>query len=159
MKLTRDEVKTVSFYNDNARSWSDEHFELDYWKEEFENFKKFLPKGKILEIGCGGGRDAKVLISKGYDYIGTDIAKNFVNVARKNNPKARFLVRSVYDLKFPEDFFDGLWCSATLLHIPKNKIKQALKEIKRVIKQDGVGFISVKQGVGEETNEKNRRDR
>ena len=50
-----------------------------------------------------------------------------------------------YKLNFPSGSFDGFWASASLLHIPKNKIHQVLSDIKNIIKPNGIGFISLKQ--------------
>lgn len=149
MKLTPEEELTVKAYNEGAVDWGCEHSALDYWEEYFPTFKKLLPKGKVLEIGCGGGRDAKILISMGYDYVGTDVAKEFVKVAKKFVPKGKFLARSAYDLGFKDNVFDGFWATAVFLHVPKKRIDKALKVLKRVIRPNGIGFISVKQGKGE----------
>lgn len=151
-KLTPQEEITVRSYNNGADAWAHQHSD-NYWAKEFKTFKKLLPMGKILEIGCGGGRDAKILISMKYDYVGTDVAKNFIEVARKTAPEGKFLFRSVYDLDFKNGFFDGFWASAVFLHIPKTQIDKTLQELRRVIKPGGVGFISVKQGVGEQVIE------
>lgn len=158
MKLTPEEKLTIDAYNAGAQSWAEAHSDINYWVDEFPVFKKNLPKGKILEIGCGGGRDAQVLISLGYDYIGTDIAKKFVQVAKKNNPGARFLVRSIYDLGFPPNSFDGFWASAVFLHIPKSRIDKALNKVHQVIRPGGVGFIAIKQGQGEKSLEEESSD-
>lgn len=109
-----------------------------------------MPKGKIIEIGSGGGRDAQMLISMGYDYIGTDVSQTLLEVAQENNPGARFVYQSVYELNFPNEKFDGFWTAATLLHIPKSRIDEALQSIKNVLKDDAVGFISLKEGEREE---------
>lgn len=42
-----------------------------------------MPAGKILEVGSGGGRDAKDLIEMGYEYIGIDISKGLLEEAKK----------------------------------------------------------------------------
>ena len=112
-------------------------------------FKKLLPEGKILEIGAGGGRDAQELIRLGYDYVGIDVAEKLLAEAQKINPTATFLHQSIYELDFPKHAFDGFWTAATLLHIPKSRIKSALRKIHAVIKPRGIGFISIKQGKGE----------
>lgn len=147
--LAPEEKLTVDTYNNSAAKWGQEHSDPSYWEEEFAKFKSFLPSGKILEIGCGGGRDAKVLILMGYDYVGTDVAKNFIEEAKKNVMGGEFLCQSVYNLGFGDNNFDGFWASAVFLHIPKNKIDDALQEVIRVTKSNGIGFISIKQGEGE----------
>ncbi len=146
-QLTPEEKLTVNSYNRNAREWINTHSDVNFHLKNLAQFKKHLPGGKILEIGCAGGRDAKMLIEAGYDYVGTDITEGFIEVARKNLPQAKFYQRSVYDLQFPDNKFDGFWASATLLHIPKSRIGEALKELHRVTRKNGVGFISLKQGM------------
>jgi len=112
-------------------------------------FHQLLPSGKVLEIGSGAGKDAASLIQIGYDYTGTDASGGLIRVAQKRNPEATFKKVSVYDLDFPEQSFDGFWTAATLLHIPKDKIDDALTKIRSQVKVGGVGFISLKEGEGE----------
>ena len=159
VKLTKREQQTLKSYDQYGKQWAASHLDFDFWVPELKKFKKYLSEGKVLEIGSGGGRDAKELIRAGYEYTGTDISKGLLEAAKKYNPGAKFLLKSVYDLDFPENSFDGFWACAVLLHIPKSRIDEALRQLHKVVKPNGVGFISVKQGVGEETNEKNRRDR
>ncbi len=147
--LTPQEELTVASYDQHAKQWSSEHDTSDFWKDELDLFQKYLPKGKILEIGCGGGRDAKELIARGYNYIGTDVSEGFVKEAKARLPNTIFLVQSAYDLKFKNEF-DGFWSSATLLHIPHNRINEALKSINKTLKPGAIGFISIKQGIGEQ---------
>ena len=150
MELTPPEKYTLETYNRSATQWSSEHSSRNFWREEMRLFQTLLPHGKILELGSGWGRDAKELIDLGYSYVGTDISINLLEMARKENPGSQFLNQSVYDLNFPPTtLFDGFWASAVLLHIPKNRINEALKNIHRFVKEGGIGFISLKQGEGE----------
>ena len=149
MKLTQEEELTIETYDTNAKVWAKKHSVPGFWAKEIATFRKLLPKGKILEIGAGGGRDAQELIKLGYNYTGIDVSRGLLAEASKLNPQARFVIKSIYDLDFPRDSFDGFWTSATLLHIPKNRIKIALRKIHYVIRPNGIGFISIKQGRGE----------
>lgn len=149
MKLTPREQKTVRSYDANAREWIEKHSEPGYWGEEMNAFVALLPRGKILEVGTGGGREAKELLAKGYEYVGVDVSAGLLKEARKNTPEATFLHQSVYDLDFPESSFDGFWACAVLLHVPKDRLDEALQNIRRVVRRGGVGFISVKRGKGE----------
>lgn len=159
MHLTTEEEMTLSTYNATAQQWSEKHATSGFWREEMKIFHELLPAGKVLEIGSGGGRDAKELIAFGYEYTGTDISSSFVEIARKENPGATFLVQSVYDLEFPKDVqFDGFWASAVLLHIPKTKIGKALQQIRKCVKGGGIGCISLKQGEGEKLEVDSSRD-
>lgn len=149
------ELKTIEYYDRQASQWSSAHGGGEtesYWKTEMEKFHRFLPSGKVIEIGSGAGKDAAALIQMGYEYTGTDASKGLIVVAKKRNPGAVFVNQAVDELAFPKEFFDGFWTAATLLHIPKNRIDVALKSIKNVVKQGGIGFISMKSGAGERTD-------
>lgn len=149
MKLTPKEQQTVDAYDQNAAAWAGSRNKKGVWGNEKNKFFTYLPKGKIIDIGSGGGRDAKELINHGYDYTGTDVSKGLLAEAKKNNPGATFLFQSVYDFNFPNETFDGFWASAVLLHIPKNRIDEALSSIYRILKPGAIGFISLKKGSDE----------
>ena len=86
----------------------------------------------------------------GYDYTGTDVSKGLLDAAQENNPGAKFYQMGVYDMDFPDNGFDGFWACAVLLHLPKSKITKALQSIHDIVCPEGVGFISLKEGEGEE---------
>lgn len=146
--LTRPEEITKSSYDREAEAWTSDHETQKFWSTNFDVFHELLPQGRILEIGCGAGRDAQELIQLGYDYIGADISSGLLVKARKNNPGADFREVSLYDLDFKEPF-DGFWCAAVLIHVPKERINEALQAVKRNIKTGAIGFIAVKEGKGE----------
>jgi ubiquinone/menaquinone biosynthesis C-methylase UbiE len=152
-KLTQEEQATKAAYDKAAAAWADYFDNGAGWPEELKKFHKLLPSGKILEIGAGTGRDAQELIKLGYDYVGTDISEGLLSIARSKMPTQKFIETSVYDLSFPEKF-DGFWASAVLLHIPKKRIDEALNKIKRTQRKNAIGFISIKDGLGEELSER-----
>ncbi|MBI2103483.1 class I SAM-dependent methyltransferase [Candidatus Woesebacteria bacterium] len=150
LKLTPEEQITVRSYDRSAAEWASKHSAGRFWGYEMDRFNVLIPPGsQILEIGSGGGRDAKELVEMGYKYVGVDVSEGLLNEARRLNPGVTFLRRAVYDLGFHANQFDGFWTSATLLHIPKKRLDAALSEIFRVVKPSGIGFISIKKGKGE----------
>ena len=136
-ELTPEEISTKENYDKHAEGWA-RWWERDKGSnivsKETSKFKELLPKGRILEIGSGLGQAAGWFVANGYDYLGTDISSGMLEQARKNNPGIRFDEISVYDLNFDEPF-DGFWCSAVLLHIPKNRLNEALSAIHKNIKE------------------------
>jgi SAM-dependent methyltransferase len=150
-KLSPVEARTVEVYDETAATWSEGHSSLDFWAEEFQRFRGLLPTGKILEVGAGAGRDAELLTRAGYEYVGTDISAGLLRGARKHNPAAVFHQVSVYDLAENwQETFDGFWASAVLLHVPKRRINDALRSIRTTLGKSAIGFISLKQGTGEQ---------
>lgn len=145
---TPEERLTIATYDRQAESWSSSHATASFWGEEMSRFKALLPGGRILEIGAGGGRDAKELVEAGFNYLGTDISAGLLEQARKNNPGIKFEKVSVYDLDY-EELFDGFWCSAVLLHIPRDRIDDALQAVNKNMKRGAIGFIAIKEGEGE----------
>lgn len=153
-------VKTVKYYNQEANSWSASHGGDDkesWWKDEMTRFNEYLPSGRILEIGSGVGKDAEALIRLGYDYTGTDASSGLLELARKRNPSATFIQRYAHEIEPSLGEFDGFWASAVLLHIPRDEMRDSLLAISSVIKNDGVGFITMKEGEGERVDEKTGR--
>lgn len=146
--LSAEEQVTLNTYNKIASAWSFTRRD-DFWQDQYGKFQKYLPSGKIIDLGCGSGRDSLWFLGNGYYYVGVDISKAMIKLASAKNPKALFLNQSFYDLNFPPQSFDGFWSACSLLHIPKTKIKLILQKIKALLKPGGVGFIAIKAGVGE----------
>ena len=157
---TDKEKRIIEYYDQNAEKWRDLNGgrrEVSYWVSEMARFHELLPGGQVLEIGSGAGNDAYALINLGYEYVGTDASLGLLKVAQERNPQTEFKQVSVYDLDFPEKSFDGFWCAATLLHLPKDRVDEALQRIKTQIKEGGIGFISMKAGAGEREDKKTGR--
>ena len=149
--LTKTEKATLNFYDKVAINYHRDRppGAKTFWRKDLNTFHKLLPGGKILEIGVGGGREAAELIKFGYVYTGVEPSKGLLDEVKKEKLKGKFLNFSVYNLDFPDKNFDGFWTCATLIHMPKKRIKEVLENIKRVIKPGGIGFISLKKGIGE----------
>lgn len=153
-------VKTVEYYDNEANTWSASHGGDDdesWWKDEMTRFKEYLPNGKVIEIGSGVGKDAQALISLGYDYVGTDASIGLLELARQRNPLALFVKKYIHELDSSLGEFDGFWASAVLLHIPRDEMINSLLVISSVLKKDGIGFITMKEGEGEQIDEKTGR--
>lgn len=147
MEQKQQELKTIQTYDNNAAAWAQTHAAVNDWEDVFEQFTNLLPSGNILEIGCGGGRDAELFIKhEGYTYLGTDASKGMIDVCKKQLPMGDFQHVNVYDLASLNQVFDGFWACAVLLHIPKDRINEALLAISAATKDGAIGMISVKDG-------------
>jgi len=148
---------TLKTYNKIAKNFSFTHHDPIFWKKEFNYFKSRLLGKKVIDIGCGAGRDAVLFIRHHFDYLGIDGSKGMLSVAKKRVPKGKFKVMDYFKMKFPGKTFDGFWATAALLHLPKKKVKIILRVIYKLSKDDAIGFISMKkkkhldEGVIEET--------
>lgn len=147
--LSPEEKTTIQSYDKIASIRNQTHGDPEFWGDEFRVFHSFLPGGRIIEVGCGSGRDAFLLNKEGYTVVGIDLSEAMLSLAREIVPSAEFVKMDMCMLEFPSEHFDGFWAAASLLHLPKRKICQAIKEIRRVTKTGGVGFIAMKPGEGE----------
>lgn len=106
-------------------------------------------KARILDLGCGPGRDAKIFADKGYTVMGIDLSEKMIAAARTMVKNAKFEVMDVAKLKFKDGSFDGVWANASPMHMPKADATKALKEAYRVLKKGGVFYLCVKEGSGQ----------
>lgn len=146
--LTEQEQNTIKTYDAIAKGWVGT-LRDDFWLEEYKKFADYLPSGKILDIGCGAGRDSVWFTQNGYEFTGFDASENMVRLAKEKNPKAQFLQADFYSFNFPPALFDGFWCACSLIHVPKSKVGDVLLRVKTALKQGAIGFIAVKEGKGE----------
>jgi len=145
--LSDQEQKTVDSYNAVADEWVTT-LSKDFWLGEYKRFQQFLPAGKIIDLGCGNGRDIEWFEAHGYDCTGIDISEALIKLAKAKGLSAKFFVKSFYELDFPSGSFDGFWAANSLIHVPREKIQGVLDKIKKIVKPHGIGLITVKEGSG-----------
>jgi len=150
--LSKEEEITRDAYNNIAGDWASTLSE-DFWQEHYQRFLKYLPSGKVVDLGCGNGRDSYWLAKMGYDVVGVDISQEMIRLSAAKNPGLKFYVKSFYELDFPKKSFDGFWAANSLLHIPRKNLGTVLKNIKFILRPGAVGFISIKEGNGEKLSE------
>ena len=123
---------------------------------QLNNFISKLPGKKILDAGCGIGRDTEYFLEENYNPIGIDISQGMLDEAKKLVPKAVFKKMDFKKTSFKEKEFDGIWCMASLADIPRDEVNEALKEFNRLLKNKGILFIATKHGQGEEIIKKRK---
>lgn len=146
MYMGNDEQSTIDYYNKNAPVYIKRTFHVAM--EECQNrFLQHLPIGsKILDAGCGSGRDAVAFIKKGYDVLGLDAAEEMVNYVR--NELHIPVVKGLFqEMEFSEAF-DGIWASASLVHVLPSQLADVLHRFWKALKPNGIIAISFKDGEG-----------
>lgn len=145
--------QTIDYYNENADKFYENTVNADM-SEQYQHFLKFLNQGtKILDLGCGSGRDSKYFIDNGYMVTAIDGSEKLCE-------KASHLIGQEVkcvdfgDISF-EDEFDGIWACASLLHVNKKEMSNIMWKLNKSLKQDGVMYCSFKYG--EESGQRNGR--
>ncbi len=140
------DAETLKFYTREAEAYCAQP--LPAKNERLDLFLAALPAGaKILELGCGGGRDSRMMLARGFDVTPTDGSPDMARQAEK------LLGRPVAVLPFDQldgnGIYDAVWANACLLHIPRPKLSAVLWRIHRALKAGGIFYASFKAGKAE----------
>jgi ubiquinone/menaquinone biosynthesis C-methylase UbiE len=112
--------------------------------EWIERFISFVPDGgQILDVGCGGGRNMKVIHpTKKHHFTGVDSCQKFVDICRDDGLDV--YKSCMTNMPFESDAFDALLCIASFHHLAsKERREDALLEMRRVVKDGGYILLSV----------------
>ena len=128
----------------------DNKFET-YLQQSGEKINKFLKRlpsnSKILDAGSGAGNHAVHFQQAGHNVICIDISEEMIKLCRKKALSAQIM--DFEHLKFSPESFDGVFAYTSLLHVPKEKIRDILEQISRVLKPSGIFFLGMKKGNNE----------
>lgn len=112
--------------------------------DERNAVQRFKPGSRILDIGCGSGREALALAQLGHDVTALDVSAGMLEIARRNaehvGAAMRFVLASLEEFDAPPNSFDGVYVSQEVYsYIPgRQRRVEALKRIRRFLADDGV---------------------
>jgi SAM-dependent methyltransferase len=138
---------TLKYYQDNAQTFFDGTVNVDM-SSLYETFTRHLaPGARVLDAGCGSGRDAKAFMEMGYQVEAFDASSAMVEMAEEHTGlPVRLMTFSDVDWKAE---FDGIWCCASLLHVPAAELPGVMQKLTGALKPGGVWYVSFKYGEGE----------
>jgi len=96
---------------------------------------------RILDFGCGPGRDLLAFSALGHVPTGLDATPAFVRMARERSGCV-VLEQSFFELNLPENAFDGVFANASLFHVPRATLPRVLAELRAALVSGGVLFCS-----------------
>jgi len=142
-----DEVRrTLEAYESGADAYVEKYLGESIADRYGDVFLAELDGDRILDVGCGPGPDLETFAGRGYDATGLDLTPSFLRAARDQVHDAALARGDMRRLPFEAGSFDGVWSSASLLHVPRADAAAALREFRRVLAGGGVAFVSVKRG-------------
>ena len=147
-------MDTIDFYNENAKNYFNLTYNADM-SVQYEHFLQYIIRdGKILDFGCGSGRDSLYFKNKGYDVTAIDGSKEMCKLA------SDYTGLDVKCMDFKDfsdiEIYDGIWACATLLHLNNKELLLVLKKLRDALKDSGYMFIALKNGKGEEETREGR---
>ena len=146
-------TETIEYYNKNAEAFRDNTLNVVFTETQ-EKFREYLkPGARILDFGCGSGRDTKYFLNRGFQTEATDGSAELVKIA------SEYTGIQVKQMLFQEldenNIYDGIWACSSILHLTRGELTDVLKKIAGALVSRGVVYTSFKYGT-EETERNGR---
>lgn len=107
--------------------------------------KHFSPPAAVIDVGSGSGRDVAWLMEQGFQAEGVDASEGLIAAATSKFPHGVFRLDRLPELaNTASSSFDYALCSAVLMHLPKQEVSSAVRNIVRVVKPNGKLICSVR---------------
>ena len=139
--------ETVEIYNKHISDY-EELMSKEFKDTNLDIFIKMISgEGKVLDLGCGTGSASLALLKRGFSPFPVDASLEMIKVAESLlKIKAR---KISFDEIDEYNFYHAIWANFSLLHIKKKQFSDILRTLFFALKEEGVLFFSLKQGVGE----------
>ena len=141
------ENNSLNYYNTNATSFASSTRSVDFSQTQDKFLHLLPPTASILDFGCGSGRDTKYFLDAGMQVDATDGSEELCRLASEyvGIPVRQMLFEEL-DAKAQ---YDGIWACSSILHLPKESLKDVLKKMIAALKEYGIIYTSFKYGTFE----------
>jgi len=127
------------YYNELEKKPFDREI-LDRFADRVSN------RGSVCDMGCGPGQIARYLKDRGADSFGIDLSPETIETARKLNPDIEFNIGDMMALDADDNSWAGIAAFYSIIHIPRDKLTDTLRELYRVLKINGVLLLTFHLG-------------
>ena len=135
---------TLNYYNLKAVDFTADTLDVAFTEIQ-ETFRAYLSESsKILDFGCGSGRDTKYFLSKGHGVDAIDGSEELCKIASEYTgiPVKQMLFNELTAI----EEYDGIWACASILHVEKKNLPEILRKMVVAVKAGGVIYVSFKYG-------------
>lgn len=155
MQLMDKYKETYQTWNNIAALYQDKFMDLDIYNDTYDYICNAIknPKSKLLEIGCGPGNITKYLLTKRPDFeiFGIDIAPNMIELAKQNNPTAKFEVMDSRAISTLEEKFDGIVVGFCLPYLSPKDTTELIANAYNLLHEKGLLYLSFVEGEPEKS--------
>lgn len=135
--------KTLEYYNQNANDFVESTVSVDFSKTQ-ERFIKMLKGKKVLDFGCGSGRDTKYFMEAGLEVTATDGSEE---LCKRASEYTGIQVRQLLFQELNEkNAYDGIWACSSILHLPKEELRTVFSKMITALRGNGIIYTSFKYG-------------
>lgn len=138
---------TLQYYNQHAKAYVDSTRDVEFSQTQ-ERFLQYLePGARILDFGCGSGRDTKYFRNRGFQVEAVDGSAEFVRIASEYTGinVRRMLFQDLDEV----ECYDGIWACSSILHLPCAELEVVLGKMARALRRRGIVYTSFKYGTEE----------
>jgi SAM-dependent methyltransferase len=140
-------ASTTAYYDAHAAEFCANTLSVDMSPLYGPFLREIQPGGRILDAGCGSGRDTLAFIKMGYQVISIDASAAMVAAASELTGQIALLM--TFDEMPFEREFDGIWACASLVHVSRRDLNAVLKRLTNALKPSGFCYMSFKYGDSE----------
>lgn len=146
-----DKVDNIQkFYDLIAEQEAEDWYPNEMLLPVIRRFIALLPaKPRVLDLGCGTGHESMRLKNQGADVVGVDYSANSIEIAKARNPDIAFYEM---DFTYPLDnlgSFDGIFSSASFVHMKDSQIDTVLAHLKTMHTTGGIFLALFQKGEGQ----------
>ena len=143
----RQDKKTLSYYNQNAAQFCENTVSVEFTATQHRFLSHIPAAARILDFGCGSGRDTKAFLEQGYQVEAIDGSKELCKLA------SRYTGIQVRHMFFQElsavSEYDGIWACSSILHLSRDELSEVMKKMVTALKPNGIIYTSFKYGTFE----------
>lgn len=146
LNLQSDEVQTTTldYYEKNGDLFAQDVDNVNFSQMQLRFISKLSKHAKILDLGCGSGRDSLAFLNAGFDVKAIDGSKKMCEIAQS---KTGLSIRNIrFEQLDDQNQYDGVWACASLLHLPRNELPKVFSKIIEALKEEGIFYSSFKYG-------------
>ena len=135
--------KTLDYYNKNADNFVANTISVDFKKTQ-DKFLDKLQGKRILDFGCGSGRDTKYFLERGYEVDAVDGSEELCKAASKYTG---IQVRQMlFQELIEQNRYDGIWACSSILHLSKDELRIVFPKMLDALCSNGIIYTSFKYG-------------
>jgi len=147
--MTEGAVDSVAYHDLNADRFAADTGGADM-SALYERFLGRVEAGRrILDAGCGVGRDVLAFAEQGYSVVAFDASAEMVRLASERAAGRAEVLQMRFDDAAWREEFDGVWACASLLHVPATDLPPVIRRLRAALRPGGVIYMSFKHGSGE----------
>ena len=143
-KVDENTRETIGYYDANAAGYVTDTADVEFGALQREFIRRLPEGGRVLDLGCGSGRDSLAFLRAGLAVDAVDGSARMVEAARElTGLPVTHATFSDYD---PQGPYDGIWACSSLLHVPAAQLPGVISKYARALKLGGTFYLSFKLG-------------